>query len=117
MNLQKKKKKQMNLQNRDSETYKMNLGLCGERCREGQLGSLGWTFTLCCVLFKMDNQQDLLYSAWNSVECYVAAWMGGDLTGRGGERIHVYAWLNPSAVHLKLSPHCSSASPQHKIIS
>ena len=23
----------------------MNLGLCGERCREGQLGSLGWICT------------------------------------------------------------------------
>ena len=28
------------------------------------------------VIFKMDNQQDLLYSTWNSAQCYVAAWMG-----------------------------------------
>ena len=24
----------------------------------------------------MDNQQDILYSTWNSAECYVATWMG-----------------------------------------
>ena len=83
----------------------------------GPVREFGMDMHTRCVLFKMDNQQDLLYSARNSVECYVAAWMGGDLMGRGGERIHVCAWLNPSAVHLKLSPHRSSALPQHKIIS
>ena len=38
----------------------------------------------------------------NSPQCYVAAWMGGDF---GGEWIHVYAWLSPYAIHLKLSQH------------
>ena len=32
----------------------------------------------------------------------LSAWMGGEF---GGEWIHVYAWLSPSAVHLKLSQH------------
>jgi len=31
------------------------------------------------------------------------SWMGREF---GGEKIHVYAWLSPSAVHLKLSQHC-----------
>ena len=39
----------------------------------------------------------------SSAQCYVAAWMGG---GFGGEWIHVYIWLIPFAVHLKLSQHC-----------
>ena len=43
---------------------------------------------------------NLLYSTGNSAQCYVAAWMGGE-TGRG--RIHVYAWLSPFAVPLKLA--------------
>ena len=34
--------------------------------------------------------KDLLYSTWKSVQCHVAAWMGGEF---GGERIHVYVWL------------------------
>ena len=34
---------------------------------------------------------------------HVAAWMEG---GFGGERIHVYVYLSPSAVHLKPSQHC-----------
>ena len=33
----------------------------------------------------------------------------------GGEWIHVYVWLSPSAVHLKLPQHCSSAIPQYKM--
>ena len=37
---------------------------------------------------------------WNSPQCYVAAWMEEEF---GGEWIHVYVWLNPFAVHLKLS--------------
>ena len=36
----------------------------------------------------------------NSAQCFVAAWMGGEF---GGEWIHVYVWLSPFAVHLKLS--------------
>ena len=35
-----------------------------------------------------------------SAQCYVAAWMGGEF---GGEWIHVYVWLSPLAVHLKLT--------------
>ena len=40
--------------------------------------------------------------SWNSTQCYVAAWMGGEF---GGKWIHVYVWLNPVSVHPKLS-HC-----------
>ena len=49
----------------------------------------------------MDNK-DLLYSAGNSAQCYVAAWMGEEF---GGERICVWEGLSSLAVHLKLS-HC-----------
>ena len=42
----------------------------------------------------------LLFSTGDSAQCYVAAWMGGEL---GGEWTHVYGWLNLSAVHLKLT--------------
>ena len=38
-----------------------------------------------------------------SVQCYVAACMGGE---SGGEWIHAYVWLSPFAVHLQLSQHC-----------
>ena len=47
----------------------------------------------------MDNNKDLLYNPWNSVQCYVPAWMVGMF---GGEWIHVYVWLGPFAVHLKI---------------
>ena len=38
--------------------------------------------------------------AQETAQCYVAAWMG---VGFGAEWIHVYGWLSPLAVHLKLS--------------
>jgi len=52
---------------------------------------------------KWVTNKDLLYSTGNSTQCYVAAWMGGEF---GGEWIHVYVWLSPFVVHLKLSQHC-----------
>ena len=45
------------------------------------------------------TNKDLLYSTWNSAQCSVPAWMGGEF---GGEWIHVYVWLSPFSVHLKL---------------
>ena len=48
----------------------------------------------------MNNQQGLPCSPWNSAQCYVAAWMGGEF---GGEWIRVYIWLSPFTVHLKLT--------------
>ena len=53
--------------------------------------------------FEWITNKDLLYSIWNSVQCYVAAWMRGEC---GGEWIHVCIWLSPFAVHIKLSEHC-----------
>ena len=55
------------------------------------------------LYFKWINKKDLLYSIWNSIQCYVAAWMGQEF---GGEWIHVYVWLSPFSVSLKLSQHC-----------
>ena len=54
------------------------------------------------LYLKRITNKDLLYSTGNSAQCYAAAWMG---EGCGGEWIHVYVWLSPSATHLKLS-HC-----------
>ena len=38
--------------------------------------------------------------------------MGGKF---GGDWVHVYVWLNPFAIYLKLSQDCYSAKPQYKI--
>ena len=64
------------------------------------------------LYLKWITNKDLLYSTWNSVQCYVAAWTGGEFEG---EWIHVYVWLSPFAVHLKLSQHCELAILQYKI--
>jgi len=55
------------------------------------------------LYLKRITNKDLLHSTGNSAQCDVTAWMGG---GFGGEQIHIYVWLSPLAVHLKLSQHC-----------
>ena len=55
------------------------------------------------LYLKWIANRDLLCSTGNSAQCHVVACMGG---GFGGEWICVYVWLNPFAVHLKLSQHC-----------
>ena len=56
------------------------------------------------LYLKWITNKDLLYSTRNSAQCYMAAWMGREFER---EWIHVYTWLNPFAVHLKLLQHCS----------
>ena len=41
-------------------------------------------------------------STWNSAQCHVAAWLGGEF---GREWIYAYVWLSPFAVYLKPSQH------------
>ena len=55
------------------------------------------------LYLKWITNKDLLHSTQNSAQGYVAAWMGAEF---GGEWIHVYVWLSPLAVHLKLSQYC-----------
>ena len=57
--------------------------------------------TYALLYLKWITNRDLLFSAGNSAQGYVAAWMGPEFKG---EWIHVYGSLNsPFAVHLKLS--------------
>ena len=64
--------------------------------REFEMDSYTWLY------LKWITNKELLYSTWNSAQCYMAAWMKG---GVGEEWIHVYMWLSPFSVHMKLS-HC-----------
>ena len=50
------------------------------------MGSLGLMYIHCYIL-KWITNKDLLHTTGNSAQCYVTAWMGGEL---GGEWIHVY---------------------------
>ena len=68
------------------------------RLREGTYG-----FLYTQLYLKWMTNKDLLYSTGKSVQCYVAACMGGKV---GGGWIHVYERLSTFVVHLKLSQHC-----------
>ena len=61
-----------------------------------EIGSLGSP-----AIFKMDNQQGPSVQH-REFSMFCPAWMGGEF---GGEWIHVYVWLNPFTVHLKLPQH------------
>ena len=79
----------------------MNLWLLAERLGIG----IDWEFGMdlyTLLYLKQITKKDLRYSTGNSVQCYLAAPMGEEF---GAERIHVYVWLSPFAVHLKLSQH------------
>ena len=62
-----------------------------------------WKQPRCPSTDKWISNKSLLHSTWNPAQCYVAAWMGEEFWG---EWIHVYVWLSPFAVHLKVSQHC-----------
>ena len=70
------------------------------------------------LYLKWMTNKDLLYSTWNSAQCYVAAWMEEVF---GGEWIYVYVWLSLFAVYLNLPQHCelaiSSVQFSHSVVS
>ena len=95
----------MNLLPKQKQIHRLQEGAYGCQGREGGDGE-GWGegifrelgMDMCILLhLKWIVNKDLQYSTWNSAQCYVAAWMGGEF---GGEWIHVYAWLNPLTAHL-----------------
>ena len=67
--------------------------------------------TAIYLLIKWITNKDLLYSTGNSAQCYVAAWMGGDL---GGEWTHEYVWLSPFPVHWNYHIIVNQLYPQYK---
>ena len=89
----------MNLQKRKRLTdFQNELMVARALDREkGQLTSLEWTCTL--LYLKQITNQALLYSTWNSAQCYVAAKMAGEFAR---EWMHAYVWLSPFAIQLNL---------------
>ena len=95
-----------------SELHCLHLqnGAAGGRMGEWIIRQFGIDrYTL--LRLKCITNKDILYSTGNSAQWYMATWMGGE---SGGEWIHVYVWLNPFAIHLKLSQHCQPAILQYK---
>ena len=91
----------MNLLMKQKETHRLRKQIHG--CQvEGRARDFEKIMSTLLYL-KWITNENLLYSTWNSAQCYVPAWM---VEKFGGEWIHVYAWLSPFIVHLKLSQHC-----------
>ena len=77
---------------------KLMVGEGGERVKEDIVLEFGVDmYTL--LYLKWTTNKYLLYSTWNSAQCYVPAWMG---EGFGVEWIYVCVWLS----FLKLPQHC-----------
>ena len=72
----------------DLQTWRRSLWLPGEKIRERITREFGVYMYMYTLLYlKWITTKDLQYSTWNSAQCYVAAWMGGEF---GGEWVHVY---------------------------
>ena len=91
----------MNLFTKQKETHRLRKRTHG--CwGEGTAKDFGMVmYTL--LYLKWITNKNLMYSTWNSVQCYLSAWME---VGLRGQWIHVYGWLSPYTVHPKLSQHC-----------
>ena len=61
-----------------------------------------WDGHVLTATFKMENQQGPTIQHMERCSVLRGNWKGGEL---GEEWIHVYVWLSPRAVHLKLSQH------------
>ena len=81
---------QMNLLTKQKETHRLRKQTHGcqwERVEgEGIVREFGRDMYTQLYL-KWITNKDLLYSTWNSAQCYVVVWMGKEI---GGEWIHVY---------------------------
>ena len=91
----------MNLLINQKETHRLRKQTHGCR-RKGIVRDLGKVMHPLLYL-KWITNKDLLYSIWNSDQCYVPDWMGGVW---GGKWAQVHVCLRPFAVHLKLPQHC-----------
>ena len=84
----------MNLQYRKRLTdFKDKFMVAGGkmRARDREFGMGMYTL----LYLKWITDKDPLYTAWNSAQCCVAAWIGGEF---GAELIHLYVWLSPFVI-------------------
>ena len=68
-----------------TQTQRMNLRL--QRRKDWGIDREFGMDMYTLLYLKQITNKDLLYSTGNSAQCYVAAWMGGDL---GGGWMHVF---------------------------
>ena len=86
---------------KQKETHRLRKQTDGCR-RGGTVREFGKVMYILLYAKQITNK-DLSHSTWNFAQCYVPAWLG---PGFGGEWVHVYVWLSPFTVHLKLPHHC-----------
>ena len=63
---------------------------------KGRMGSTSyrvWDKYVHTAILKWITNKGLLYSTWNSAQCFVAAWMGGVFRGEG---IHIWGFQGNS---------------------
>ena len=77
---------------RDSQAQRTNAWLLKEKDGGKRIVKELWLDMYTLLYSKWITNEDLLYSTWNSVQCYVAAQIGGEF---GGQWIHVYVQLRP----------------------
>ena len=90
----------MNLLTKQKETHRLRKRTYG--C-QGEWIVREFVKVMHTLLYsKWITNKGLLYSTWNSTQCYVPVWIERVF---GWEWMHIYVWLSPFLVHLKLSQH------------
>ena len=77
------------LENRLTDLENEHMVIIREGWRKVVVREFGMDMSTLLYLTQITNK-DLLYSTWNSAQCYGAAWRGEEF---GEEWIHVYVWL------------------------
>ena len=75
---------QMNLLTKQKETHRLRKQTHGCHGEGKDLGKVMYTL----LYLKQITNKNLLYSTWNSAQCYVPAWTEGDL----GENGYMYTY-------------------------
>ena len=91
----------MNLLTKQKETHRLRKQTYG--CWGEKIGSLESLNIYTAIYSEWITNKNLLYSTWNSTQCYVPAWIAGWV---GKECIYVYVRLSPFTIHLKPPRHC-----------
>ena len=78
---------------KQKETQRLRNELMVARVAVGRDRDFG-KFMYTLLYLKWIASKDLLYSTWNSAQCYVPAWMGGGFAGEDGY-IYMYGWGFP----------------------
>ena len=94
---------QLNLSTKEKQTHPLREQVYGCQGRRMWRKDREFGINMYTLLYLKQITNEVVMYSTGTVQCYVTAQMGEEFRG---EWIHVYVWLSPFAVSLKLLQHC-----------